>query len=390
MRSTARERTRLPLNALRAFEVAARYESFVAAAEELNVTPAAISRHIRVLEEMLDEKLFIRYPQSIELTEFGRLWLPSLADTFNIVDSSVHRVIKSISHEPITVTCQTAYATGWLMPRLHNFYESHPDIELRLYTSNEIDERQDISRQDCTILGGRGAWPDVKSHFLITNRFIPVCSPDYLERTQTNARPSDLLSETLIVSETNETFWRDWFAQHVMPLTAADHAWSTHHLYSPESHLFLDSWLCVSAREIWVEWNRKSWREEEPPERHATNRIGLREVMPVDFLSTSNKVLSPVISRVAITPYADRLRALQEAERIHEMMSTAAYAMQREVPGEILSVVDRLWLGKNVASKPRATRSAMSKQNWSDGIPSSKQNDQRLPGPSLESCLETS
>ncbi|KAA3509294.1 hypothetical protein CPJ18_22775 [Agrobacterium rosae] len=140
---------------------------------------------------------------------------------------------------------------------------------------------------------------------------------------------------------------RDQELQHVvMPLTAADHAWSTHHLYSPESHLFLDSWLCVSAREIWVEWNRKSWREEEPPERHATNRIGLREVMPVDFLSTSNKVLSPVVSRVAITPYADRLRALQEAERVHEMMSTAAYAMQREVPGEILSVVDRLWFGE--------------------------------------------
>lgn len=119
---------------------------------------------------------------------------------------------------------------------------------------------------------------------------------------------------------------RDQELQHVvMPLTAADHAWSTHHLYSPGSHLFLDSWLCVSAREIWVEWNRKSWREEEPPERHATNRISLREVMPLDFLSASNKV-SPVISRVAITPYADRLRALQEAERIHEMMNNAAYA----------------------------------------------------------------
>ncbi|UWM85219.1 hypothetical protein [Rhizobium sp. SRDI969] len=140
---------------------------------------------------------------------------------------------------------------------------------------------------------------------------------------------------------------RDQELQHVvMPLTAADHAWSAHHLYSPESHLFLDSWLCVSAREIWVEWNRKSWREEEPPERHATNRISLREVMPLDFLSASNKVLSPVVSGVAITPYADRLRALQEAERIHEMMSNAAYAMQKEVPGEILSVVDRLWFGE--------------------------------------------
>jgi len=96
---------------------------------------------------------------------------------------------------------------------------------------------------------------------------------------------------------------RDQELQHVvMPLTAADHAWSTHHLYSPEAYLFLDNWLCVSAREIWVEWNRKSWREEEPPERHATNRISLREVMPVDFLSVPNKVLSPVISRVATRP----------------------------------------------------------------------------------------
>jgi len=67
---------------------------------------------------------------------------------------------------------------------------------------------------------------------------------------------------------------------------------------------------------------------------------------PLDFLSASNKVLSPVISRVAITPYADRLRALQETERIHEMMSTAAYAIQKEVLGEILSVVDRLWFGE--------------------------------------------
>lgn len=134
--------------------------------------------------------------------------------------------------------------------------------------------------------------------------------------------------------------------QHVvMPLIAADHTWSTHHLYSPESHLFLDSWLCISAGEIWVEWNQKSWREDDPPERHATNRIRLRDVMPVDFLSSSEKALSPVISGAAIKPYADRLRALQEAERVHEMISTAAYAMQKEVPGEFLSVVDRLWFG---------------------------------------------
>ncbi|WP_430244373.1 hypothetical protein [Neorhizobium sp. DAR64861/K0K2] len=140
---------------------------------------------------------------------------------------------------------------------------------------------------------------------------------------------------------------RDQELQHVvMPLSATDHAWSAHHLYSPGAHLFLDSWICVSAREIWVEWNRKSWREEEPPERHATNRIKLRDVMPIDFFPTAQRALSPVISAATIKPYSDRLRALQEAERVYEMISGAAYSMQKEVPADILSIVDRLWFGE--------------------------------------------
>ncbi|MES0038865.1 hypothetical protein NKJ74_26990 [Mesorhizobium sp. M0046] len=140
---------------------------------------------------------------------------------------------------------------------------------------------------------------------------------------------------------------RDQKLQHVvMPLTAADHAWSAHHLHGPDSQLFLDSWLCVSASEIWIEWSRKAWREEDPPERFATGRIGLRDVMPIDVMPVREAALSPVISAAKVKPYHKRLCALLEAERVHEMMSRAAYEMEREVPGEILAVADRIWFGE--------------------------------------------
>jgi len=140
---------------------------------------------------------------------------------------------------------------------------------------------------------------------------------------------------------------RDQSLQHVvMPLMSVDHAWSTHQLYSPESHMVLESWLCVSAREIWVEWLRKSWRDDEPPERHTTNKITSRAIMPIDFLPVEVKALPPVIAETSIKPYAERLRALQAAEGVFEMVSGAAYAMQREVPAETLSIVERLWFGQ--------------------------------------------
>ncbi|MER8522207.1 MULTISPECIES: hypothetical protein [unclassified Mesorhizobium] len=110
---------------------------------------------------------------------------------------------------------------------------------------------------------------------------------------------------------------RDQKLQHVvMPLIAADHAWSAHHLHGPESQLFLDSWLCVSASEIWVEWSRKPWREEDPPVRFATGPIGLRAVMPIDFMPVREAALPAAISAATVKPYHKRLRALLEAERV--------------------------------------------------------------------------
>lgn len=132
----------------------------------------------------------------------------------------------------------------------------------------------------------------------------------------------------------------------VMPLIAADHAWSAHHVYRPESSLFLDSTLCVSASEIWVESQRKAWRDEDPPERIVTGRLKLQNVMPIDYMPVREFVLSPVVSSVVVSPYRERLQALLEADRVHEMMSKAAYAIEREVPDETLALADRIWFGK--------------------------------------------
>ena len=132
----------------------------------------------------------------------------------------------------------------------------------------------------------------------------------------------------------------------VQPLSAADHAWSGNHLYQPESDFILNSYLCISPEAAWIEWYRRSWREEDPPERHSTNKFKLRDVMPIDLLDEEEeKVLSPAIAEARVKPYLSRLQALDESERIHELITNAAYAMDRSVPNDMLAVADRIWFG---------------------------------------------
>lgn len=133
----------------------------------------------------------------------------------------------------------------------------------------------------------------------------------------------------------------------VMPLIATSDAWSVHHVYSPDSHLFLESTLCVSAFEVWVECKHKSWRKEDLPERVATNKLKLQEIMPIDYMPIREVVLTPSVSRALVVPYRERLLALFEVDRVHEMMSHAAYSMERNVPDETLTLADRIWFGKD-------------------------------------------
>lgn len=132
----------------------------------------------------------------------------------------------------------------------------------------------------------------------------------------------------------------------VMPLMAADYAWSARHLHQPASRIFLESALCISATEIWVECLRRGWGEEDLPERFATARQPLRAIMPIDYMPDRERPIPPLVTRAATVPYQKRLDAMIEAERIYAMLSEATYAMDRTVPDEKLSIAERIWFGE--------------------------------------------
>ena len=210
-----------PLNALRAFEAAARYESFVAAASELRVTPAAVSRHVKLLEARLRQPLFERRPQSLKLTPFGHSWLPTVSEAFDIIEMGTRRLQNTQRRGKVVVSAQTAFATGWLLPRLDRLYREEPDVELRLYTHTEPVDLSADSRLDGAIMLGRGDWPQCEPHFVFVDRLIPICSPSYLSSYPYLNKPSQLIAENLIVAETSPLDWLTWFAHVGMKVAEA-------------------------------------------------------------------------------------------------------------------------------------------------------------------------
>jgi LysR family glycine cleavage system transcriptional activator len=210
---TRKPRRLPPLNAQRAFEAAARHESFVAAASELRVTPAAISRHIKLLEARLREQLFERRQQSLKLTQFGHSLLPTVSEALDIIiEMGTQRLQNAQRRGKIVVSAQTAFATGSLLPRLDRLYREQPEVELCLYTHTEQPSLAADSRLDGAITLGHGDCSQCELHFIFANRLIPVCIPSYLSRHPYLIQPSQLISENLIVAETSASDWLKWFA----------------------------------------------------------------------------------------------------------------------------------------------------------------------------------
>ena len=201
-----------PLNALRAFEAAARHQSFVIAAEELSVTPAAVSRHIKGLEEWMGLQLFHRHPQSLTLTGNGKVWLPHLSNAFSILESSTARVKRQMATDSLAISAQMAFATGWLLPRLDRFRAEFPNVELELFTHTEPPQFDHDQKLDGAILLGTGDWRDMDAHFIFSRALIPVCSPSYLRSKPNVRQPTDLLSEKLIFNGASAGDWSEWFA----------------------------------------------------------------------------------------------------------------------------------------------------------------------------------
>jgi LysR family transcriptional regulator of beta-lactamase len=195
------------LNALRAFESSARHLSFTRAALELNVTQAAVSQQIRMLELRLGVQLFRRLPRGLALTDEGLALIPVLSDAFGKIEAIITRFDGGHFNEVLTVSTVGTFAVGWLMPRLKLFRAIHPFVELRLLTHNNL---VDLAGEglDFAIRFGDGAWPAVQAERLLDAPLSVLCSPRLAQRLKA---PRDLAHQTLLRSYRSDD-WPSWFA----------------------------------------------------------------------------------------------------------------------------------------------------------------------------------
>lgn len=205
------------LNALRAFEAVSRHLSYPAAAEELNVTPAAVGHLIRGLEETLDVELFHRATSGatrLMLTDAARSVLPSLQAGFDLLSEAVEQLKASKSRLAFTVTVPAAFADKWLLRRVERFQQKYPYYDLRIDTSNRLVDFT-ANRIDAGIRYGAGVWPDLSATFLMRDEFFPVCSPALLKGKHPLKSPEDLSNHLLIHDismQSSGVFptWRSW------------------------------------------------------------------------------------------------------------------------------------------------------------------------------------
>jgi LysR family transcriptional regulator, glycine cleavage system transcriptional activator len=186
-----------PLNAIRVFEAAARHLSFTRAADELNVTQAAVSHQIKALEEILGVPLFRRLNRALMLTEAGQSYLPPLRDALDMIADATAKLKAGDTVGALTVSTIASFAAKWLLERLPHFQALHPQIDVRLQTTPQVVDftHHDV---DVAIRFGRGGWPDVRSEKLLTEDIFPVCAPRLLEGSRPLRCPADLRHAVLL------------------------------------------------------------------------------------------------------------------------------------------------------------------------------------------------
>jgi LysR family transcriptional regulator, glycine cleavage system transcriptional activator len=198
-----------PLNGLKAFEAAARSESFTRAAEELCVTQGAVSHQVKSLEATLGIKLFSRERQRLILTDAGREYLTVVRDAFDRIAAGTERVVQRQNAGVLTVSTSPDFAAKWLVYRLGRFAEAYPGIDLRVSaTMHHIDfAREDV---DVAVRHGDGNWGGLDAVRLCTEELFPVCSPKLMSGRNRITKPSDLLKFPLLHLDDWKA-WSKWF-----------------------------------------------------------------------------------------------------------------------------------------------------------------------------------
>ncbi len=203
-----------PLGALRAFEAAARHLSFKTAADELGLTPTAISHQVRLLEQYCGEKLFRRRPRPLALSDAGARLFPAIRDGFDTFAAALSSLQTHAATTVLRVTTTNAFASRWLVPRLSLWREAHEDVALSIIGADRV-MRLDADEADLAIRYARSA-PRGASREIFRDRFYPVCSPKLLAERPAIGRAADLAAYPLIhfdwfANDRTAPNWERWF-----------------------------------------------------------------------------------------------------------------------------------------------------------------------------------
>lgn len=202
-------RRRLPsLNALRAFEAAARHLSFTRAADELAVTQGAVSHQVKALEQQLGLPLFHRQHQRLTLTSAGQAYLPVVRDAFDRLAAGTEQLLAAEQSRRLTISVSPNLAAKWLVPRIGHFVDQHPEIDLRINAAlHHVDfAREDV---DMAVRHGEGHWPELHVVRLCREELFPACSPKLLQGPHPLRAPADLRHHALLHLDDRRD-WQRW------------------------------------------------------------------------------------------------------------------------------------------------------------------------------------
>uniref|UniRef100_UPI0005B8D1DD LysR family transcriptional regulator n=1 Tax=Ensifer sp. ZNC0028 TaxID=1339236 RepID=UPI0005B8D1DD len=196
-----------PLNALRVFEAVARLGSFTKAGEELGMTQTAVSYQVKLIEENVGEPLFLRRPRQISLTEVGHRMAPRVTEAFEMLQEAVSNARGDID-SALLISSTPTFASQWLARNIGSFQLAHPNIAVRLTTSDSL---TDFTREpaDLAIRSGGGVWPGLDTHPLMRVEFSPMLSPALAETIGGVHEPRDLLKLRII--DAGDPWWPMWF-----------------------------------------------------------------------------------------------------------------------------------------------------------------------------------
>jgi DNA-binding transcriptional LysR family regulator len=195
-----------PLNYVRSFECAARHLSFTAAAKELGYTQAAVSTHVRALEQYIGRQLFIRYPRSLKLTEMGEAFLPTLRQALDQIDQATEAIVTSSRKRTVTVSCPISLAENWLAGCMADFRKEHPGIEVVLHGTIWEDTGEQIA--DLTISTRRFDDRPPNGIALWEDSLVLLCAPALTEGSDPLKEPNDISKFDWIFVHGRQEYWQ--------------------------------------------------------------------------------------------------------------------------------------------------------------------------------------